>query len=110
MVKRGVPAFFDGRQRRPKHNRSNMTARAERRLMLDSGKERLFHFDLEELLATIANKDAASSLEGNITTKAGRMGIDEAVKYVERLVDEKILTMEESKRIVLLLERYGVWR
>jgi hypothetical protein len=101
---------FYGGPRRPRHNQSNCTSRGERKLMLDTGKEKLFHFDLDDALAGIANQDAAGSLKGNITVKAGMLGLDETQEYLERMVSEKVITTGESERILTLLRHYSRWR
>lgn len=78
--------------------------------MLDAGREKLFHFDLDETLAGISNQDAVGALKGNITAKAGVRGIDEAREYLGRMVKENVITLDESRRIATLLEGYGKWR
>lgn len=95
---------------RPKHNQSNRTSHGNKKLMLDAGKENLFHFDLDDVLAGIGNKDAAGYLKGNITVKAGRHGIDEAKEYLQRMTCGGVITSEESGRITALLMRYSTWR
>ena len=101
---------FYRRQRNPKHNQKNRTSRGTKKLMLDTGKENLFHFDLEDVMAGIKNKDAAGYLKGNITVKAGMHGIDEAREYLKRMTEEGALTPEESQRINAIMMRYSTWR
>lgn len=99
-----------GGRRTPRHNEKNRTARGVKKMMLDAGKENLFHFDINDILAGIGNKEAAGYLKGNITVKACMQGIDEAREYLKRMTSEGILTGEESHRITTLLMRYSTWR
>lgn len=92
------------------HNESNRTACGERKLMLDARREKLFHFDLDDVLATLGNHEAAGSLKGNITIKAAVFGVDKTKEYLDRIVTQKVITTDERHRIVELLNRYSTWR
>jgi len=78
--------------------------------MLDTRRAKAFHFDLDDELCKIANQDAVGFLRGNINAKANALGIDEAKEYLDRMVDDKVITEQECESIGTLLDRYSKWR
>lgn len=65
----------------------------------------LFIWDLNEILKGIPDKSMADTIAASIYSRASRMGIDEALDYIESMLKDKALDEESAKRISDLLMR-----
>lgn len=99
-----------GRHRGTGHNKNNRTARAERRLLLDKGRDKLFLLEFNHILTSLGNQNAVGALRGNVYAKANGIGINDAKDYLSRMMKETTITQDEFRRISALLDRYGRWR
>ncbi len=68
-------------------------------------KKDLFKWDLDKIMEDVEDQSLAKPISASIYSKASRMGIDEAIEYVESMHEQGALDEKIVKRIVSLLKR-----
>ncbi len=99
--------FLKRKPDKPKHNWSNEGS--NRRRMLDMRRERYFRFDLKGVLEGTSNQENKNIIAATLTNKAAKVGIGEAIEYIDRL-DDKSLEPDIRDNVKRLLERYSTFR
>ncbi len=78
--------------------------------MLRMGNKDLFLWDLNEVLKVLPDRSMAQIIAANVYSKASRLGIDEALDYVEALRKEQGVDGESADKIRDLLMRNSMRR
>jgi len=81
-----------------------------RKRMLKMGNKDLFLWDLNDVLKSLPDRSLAENVAATVYSKASRVGIDEAVAYVDSMRKQDGLDEESANRIHDLLMRNSVRR
>ena len=101
---------FGGKRRfDEKHNRKNQSNSKKRRL-LDTGRRKLFLFDLDDLFEKYGLRVNKSIMSATLANKLTTQSMDDAMEYVKRLGEENELGDKEIESFEKLMRRYTRWR
>ncbi len=79
--------------------------------MLDNKKINYFRYDVKAILNSSGiEEEVMNPLLASIVTKANRISIDEAGKYIRQQEKKEILSKETTKVLFHLLDKYKRWR
>jgi len=81
-----------------------------KKVMLNMRDKELFLWDLNEILKGLEDQSMAESIAATVYSKASRLGIDEAMDYVESMLKEGALDETRARRIRELLIRNSMRR
>lgn len=92
-------------------NKENRESR-QRAKLLDLSNESIFRYDIEDILndSGTTPEDRVQSLVAMIWSRASRMGIPDAKKFVHEKADEGMIDSDSEKQIVRLLDRNSTYR
>lgn len=102
------PRFSKNRRWTPSHNEKN-TGGKKRRL-LDTGRQRNFVYDLEDMLDGTKIEENRGTLVATLQNKLLTQSLNDAVEYLDRVADGNNLTEPEVERLKRLMQRYTTWR
>jgi hypothetical protein len=81
-----------------------------RKRMLRMRDKDLFVWDLNEIVKDIPDQSLAEIVSATVYSKASRLGIDEAIDYIEGMVADENLEADVAERMKELLLRNSVRR
>lgn len=98
------------RRRKFPNRRWRQKKKEVKKRLLNMRNKELFIWDLNKILKDIPEQGMADTIAATIYSRASRLGIDEALDYVDAMLKEKALDEDNARRVGDLIIRNSMRR